>query len=206
MLDHLVYATPDVGRSIDQLESLLGVRAGFGGQHPGAGTHNALLSFGEGSYLEIIGPDPTQEPPEDRPMPFGIDTLVAPRLVTWAVKAPNIAARVARAREQGYDPGTPAAMSRQRPDGVRLGWMLTRAPVQVGDGLVPFLIDWGETPHPSESAPGGCRLVSLRGEHPQPDVVLAALAAIGAELKVEQGPEPALLATIEGRKAAIELR
>ena len=89
MIDHLVYATPDVARSIDHLESQLGVRAALGGAHPGGGTHNALLSFGDGSYLEIIGPDPNQEPPKDRPMSFGIDTLTAPRLVTWAARAPT---------------------------------------------------------------------------------------------------------------------
>jgi hypothetical protein len=35
-VDHLVYATPDLNRGIEEIEKLLGVRAMAGGQHPGA--------------------------------------------------------------------------------------------------------------------------------------------------------------------------
>jgi hypothetical protein len=33
-VDHLVYATPDLNRGIDEIERLTGVRATPGGQHP----------------------------------------------------------------------------------------------------------------------------------------------------------------------------
>ncbi len=42
-VDHLVYATPGVKLGIDAVENLLGIRATPGGQHPGAGTRNALV-------------------------------------------------------------------------------------------------------------------------------------------------------------------
>ena len=60
MVDHLVYATPDVEQSVAELEARLGVRASPGGQHLGLGTYNALLALGEACYLEIVGPDPLQ--------------------------------------------------------------------------------------------------------------------------------------------------
>src|SRR5260221_11506751 len=84
-VDHLVYATPDLQLGIDTAEKLFGVRATPGGQHPGQGTRNALISLGPASYLEIIGPDPDQpRPPGGRR--FGIDDLKAPRLLTCVPK------------------------------------------------------------------------------------------------------------------------
>ena len=38
-MDHLVFGVPDLARGIEFLEHKSGVRARFGGQHPGRGTH-----------------------------------------------------------------------------------------------------------------------------------------------------------------------
>jgi hypothetical protein len=93
------------------------------------------------------------------------------------------------------------AMSRQRPDGVLLEWQLT--PPQ--PGLVPFLIDWGTTPHPSGDALKGSELVSLHGFHPSPEKVHEGLKALGAELEVAAG-ELALVATIRTPNGEVVLR
>lgn len=205
-VDHLVYAGPDLEEAIAHLERRLGVKATPGGQHPGAGTRNALVGLGSDVYLEIIGPDPDQEAPAGGRR-FDIDKLTAPKLATWAVKAPGIASRVERARRKGWDPGEPQAMSRKRPDGVLLEWTLTRAPDPFGDGLVPFLIDWGETTHPAGSLPAGCELVRVRGEHPNAGKVRDALLALDENFSVIPAPEAALVAVIRTAKGKlVELR
>jgi len=70
LIDHLVYATPDLDLGIATIERLLGVRATAGGRHPGAGTRNALelatkqhARFTFFSSSEIYGdPDPIHVP------------------------------------------------------------------------------------------------------------------------------------------------
>ncbi len=204
VIDHLVYAAPDLDAACAELEVRLGVRPSPGGHHTGRGTHNALLDLGDGAYLEVIGPDPDQPEPA-RPRGFGIDTLALARLVTWAAKAPDIEQRVARAKGAGYDPGTVQAMSRMRPDGVNLAWKLTLRDELAADGLVPFLIDWGDTPHPSATATKGCRLVTFRAEHPRPSEVVLLLEAIGERLEVREGPHPRLIAEIACPRGRVEL-
>ena len=204
-IDHLVYATPNLATSVEQIERLLGVRAVPGGQHPGAGTRNALIGLGDETYLEIIGPDPDQPKPA-RPRRFGIDELKAPRLATWAVKGEDLEAIVENAKRQGVDLGQVQSGSRRRPDGVLLSWRLTVSPVLTADGIVPFFIDWGKTPNPAATLPKGCVLVALGAEHSDAVRVRGGLSVLGLDLPVGPGPMPALIATIKTPHGKVELR
>lgn len=201
-VDHIVYGVHDLDAAIADLEARLGVRPVLGGSHPGAGTHNALLDLGGVAYLEVIAPDPEQPPPAG-PRHFGLDAIPGPRLVGWAAKATDLEARVAASRAAGYDPGPATPMQRQRPDGVLLAWVLT-AGGPGGDGLVPFLIDWGTAPHPAQSAPRGCRLTALRARHPRPAAIGAHLGALGIDLEVAAGPV-GLVATLDTPNGLVEL-
>lgn len=210
VIDHIIYCAQDLNDAIDQLEQLLGVRATIGGQHPGRETHNALLSLGPGAYMEIIAPDPDQ-PQVEQPLAFGLDTLKEPGLKTWAARPHDIEATAAWARQNGYDPGKIVSGSRARPDGVLLAWRTTSHPqlkvdgLPPGDGLVPFLIDWGETPHPSSASPQGCRLISLTATHPEPDKIRDMLSALNISIAVDAGETPRLLARIDTPRGQITL-
>jgi hypothetical protein len=205
MLDHIVYAVPDLEKVVSDLEERVGVRPTPGGRHPGLGTRNALLSLREDSYLEIIGPDPEQPQPA-QPRPFGIDTLTAPRLVTWLAKAVDLDQQIEKARVAGYDIGQPISMSRELPDGTRIQWRLALPPQPLGDGLVPVLIEWHTDLHPAKTSARGCTLVEMYGEHPRPETIRPVLEAIGVTLDVRQGPIPALTATLTTPKGRVVLR
>ena len=204
-IDHLVYATPDLQRGIDAIEKQLGVKATAGGQHPGLGTRNALVALGPTSYLEIIGPDPDQPTPAG-PRRFGIDDLKAPRIVRWVVKSSELAAVSETAAKAGITLGAVASGSRKRPDGVVLSWRYTDPATVVADGLVPFFIDWGTSPHPALTAARGAELVQLRAEHPAAARVQRMLDQLGLELRVTQASAPAIIATIDTPRGLVELR
>ena len=205
LIDHLVYATPDLDLGIATIERLLGVRATAGGRHPGAGTRNALVALGPGTYLEIVGPDRTQPQPE-QPRLFRIDEIDAPRLVTWAAKVDSIDQISRKARRLGVGLGGIVAGSRRRDDGVLLAWRYTNPRTVVADGIIPFLIDWGTTPHPSESAVRGASLITLRVEHPQPEPIRDIARRLGLSLQIDRGSQPALVATIASLRGEVELR
>ena len=201
-LDHLVYAVPELTSAVEDLHRLLGVRAASGGRHVGFGTHNALLGLGPGAYLELIAPDPSQPiPPVSQFIGFGTE----PRLAGWAVRTCDIDGQVAGARAAGFDPGPILEMSRERPDGVTLAWRLTW-PLGEGGGLIPFLIDWRDSPHPSATAPEGVTLRSLVIEHPEPQLLLPVLRALDVDADVVAGARPALVASLDAGGTTVVLR
>jgi catechol 2,3-dioxygenase-like lactoylglutathione lyase family enzyme len=203
--DHLVYATPDVAATTDEMESRLGIRPVSGGRHAAWGTHNTLLSLGEGAYLEIIGPDPDAQATAG-PRPFGLDRLTVPRLATWVARTTSLEAIVRRARAAGIELGGPLPRSRQRPDGTMLRWTMTDSLAPREGGVIPFFIDWDESPHPSLGAPDGGRLVRLEARHPEPARVAALIEELGLDLEVGPGAAPELIATLEAAAGTVVLR
>ena len=205
VVDHLVYATPDLALGVDELVQLLGVRATPGGQHPGLGTRNALVALGPDSYIEIVAPDPEQPAPST-PRWFGIDDLEHSKLVTWAAKGTDLEQLRATAVRNGIPLGAVARGGRRRPDGVELSWQLTDPRASVADGIVPFFIDWGQSPHPAQSAAKGAALVALRAEHPDALDVQRMLQLLGLPLTVGPATSAALIATIDCPRGRVEVR
>lgn len=204
-VDHLVYTVPDLDAAVEALEERLGIRAAPGGRHEGRGTRNALISLGERTYLEVLGPDPKGPAPE-RTRWFGVDARAMPRLAGWAAAGKDLQRIVEEAARAGVTLGAVQEGSRRRPDGVVLSWRFTDPTVVVADGLMPFFIHWGDSSHPAASTPPGATLVGLRGEHPDPERVQGMLRAAGVALDVRAGAVPALIATLDTPRGRRELR
>ncbi len=203
-LDHLVYAVPDLDAAARAFAAATGVEPAQGGRHLGRGTRNVLVGFGDTSYLEIIGPDPDHPADPGAPVPFGVAASSRARLVTWAVHPADIAAAAAASAAAGADLGEIGPMSRRTPAGELLEWRLAAAHPGPLDGVVPFLIDWGATPHPARALPR-LTLRGLRADHPDPDAVTAVLDAVGVRLAVDAGP-PGLAALLDGPGGRVVLR
>jgi hypothetical protein len=204
MMDHLVFGVLDLEQGIALVERMTGVRARFGGRHPGRGTHNALLGLGGPQYLEIIARDPDQ--PAGTPLTFaGLEGLGTPRFVSWAVAVDDIAATAKRAAAAGCTLVGPVDRSRARTDGTLLQWeTLTIAEPAID--LVPFFIEWHpETTHPALDSVPGCTLLSFEIAHPEPDRLRQLLAALGVEASVSKGPAATLSARLRTPKGEVTL-
>ena len=174
--DHLVVAIRSLPEGIAEFESLTGVKAGVGGKHPDRGTENALVSLGEGGYLEILAPQAGAKlsTVDERMRQF--EHL---RIIDWAVAVTSIEAAIESLRDAGFAVELPQPGSRVTPSGERLAWTVFRL-ADRSLSMAPFFIHWSpDTTHPSTTAPGGCTLAGLTVRHPEPDRLSKALAALG---------------------------
>ena len=205
MIEHLVYAAPDLTHGIELIERLIGIAPTLGGQHPGRGTRNALLALGEHAYLEIVAPDPDQPPPATGRW-LGVDDVHEARLTTWAAKHSELTSFRARVLKNGVPLGEVKSGARERTDGVRLSWQLTEPEPLIAGGIVPFFIDWGDSPHPAATAAHGASLVDFRLEHPDVESIQQMLRTLDLDIPVSLADRPALVATLDGPRGRVELR
>lgn len=183
--DHLVIGIRSLDEGTAQFESLLGVKPTVGGQHPGRGTENALVSLGPGAYLEILAPQ------LDAPL-SGADAelhdLDRLTIVTWALAVQDAIAAAAALNAAGFGTAPAKRGSRVTPAGERLEWTVFKL-AGGAISMAPFFIQWGEgTRHPSGTAPEGCVLERLVVREPEPDRLRAVLEALdGTGVTVESG-------------------
>src|SRR5215472_11164584 len=199
LLDHILLGCNDLERGIAFVEEHTGVRAAFGGVHPGRGTQNALLSLGERRFLEIITPDPAQPDAKD-PLVTYLKKLPEPGLVNWAAHLGDLAAFAKKLREAGIAFEGPTPGSRKRPDGRVLQWQ-TLTLKDNASWTLPFFIEWSaDSLHPSADSPKGCSLLRFEAASPDPDRFSKQVALLGLDLPVAKGDKPQLSATIAGPK------
>jgi len=149
-LDHVVLAVADLEEAKAAFADETGVMPVDGGPHLGLGTRNALVSFID-SYLELIAPDPEQV--LEGTMGARLAELTAPHLLHWAVRTDDLDAVSQHVRDSGLDPTPARHTSRRTPDGTALTWALLGVRGHRLGGILPFYIDWLDSPHPSLSAP-----------------------------------------------------
>lgn len=207
VVDHLVFSCSDLQSGIEYVADHLGVLPVLGGCHPQWGTHNALLSLGNATYFEIIAPDPDVDERVQRPEVFS--GTGSGSLSTWAASLDDLPARRSRARLAGHQFGDILEGSRVTESGLLLEWSLTNPMSRLKDGIVPFLIDWGLSPHPSDACTKGCILRRLSLLHPDPESVRAIFSEIGLRLseslRVTRAACPGMVATIQTPRGEIEI-
>lgn len=115
-IDHVVIVVHDLG--VAQADfTAMGFTVVPGGQHADGLTHNALVAFEDGTYLELVAF--LEAPPDSHPFyrPHGEEGLV-----TFALLPEDIVRDVAAIERRGLDLEGPRRGGRTRPDGVRIEW------------------------------------------------------------------------------------
>lgn len=148
-LDHLVILVPDLLAAVADYQQL-GFTVTPGGTHADGLTHNALIAFADGTYIELIA---FVDPADTRDNVWGWRKHMRHNggLIDYCMAADNLAASVTTFRTNGLNISDPAAGGRQRPDGTALQWRSAHF-WQAGREL-PFLIE-DVTPR-SLRVPGG---------------------------------------------------
>lgn len=141
-LDHIAIAVPDLAGAVRRYSDM-GFDASLGGDHPGLGTHNAIVRFGL-DYLELIGIRDEEEALASGPSgPVMVDALrrLGGGLLGFVIASTDIAQDCARLREHGIEI-EPVSMERRRPDGHIFKWKLAAPGGVLWRRPLPFLIEW----------------------------------------------------------------
>src|SRR5258708_5801508 len=131
-IDHIVIVVAELENAIKRYGEL-GFAVVPGGKH-NVGTHNALIAFADGSYVELIA---FLNPVVGHPWYTALSRSGG--LVDFCMQTDNLAADVDSFRRAGIAMGDPGAMTRDRPDGYHLSWVLS-IPNAPFNGVDPFLI------------------------------------------------------------------
>ena len=181
-LDHIIVAIADLDEGIRQVEASMGVRPDVGGYHPTGVTKNALMSLGGQQYLEIIAPDPQQ----DLAGTLGNELIQhgGSGIRSWAVATDNLSAVTDITTAQGLNPRPVIDMNRTTPAGVRLYWQVLQLR---GNRMLPFFIDWKNSPHPALTTPAGCALAAFTVSVPKSPQYQKLMDALHIHVTVVQG-------------------
>jgi hypothetical protein len=152
-IDHATVA----GTSIQQMQanlSAIGIASVYGGAHINGATEMALVSFTDGSYLELMALRTNAPAP-------AVDQHVWAKFLrgnagpaAWALREKDLAAEIQRLKAAGVPVSAPERSGRQRPDGVHLEWETSNLGNDTRGTFFPFLIH-DFTPREQRAFPQG---------------------------------------------------
>jgi hypothetical protein len=138
-LDHVTITGADL-RQMQAKLNAVGIASVAGGAHNNHATEMALVSFPDGSYLELMGIPPDADP-------NAVNAHVWAKLLkenagpcAWAMRSANLTAEVARLKAAAVPVSAPVRSGRTRPDGVVLEWETSDVGTGMRGAFFPFLI------------------------------------------------------------------
>ncbi len=183
-VDHVVVLVPRLDEAITSYQER-GFHVVVGGEHPG-GTHNALIGFSDGAYLELLAFREPERPHSHRWYRF---LAAGSGIIDFCLASDDLAGDVERLQRHGLSYQGPSQGSRRRLDGQLVEWH-GATPADERTGALPFLIQ-DVTPRELR-VPGG-----TEARHPLGVVGLAAVTVAVSALETAVAEYRALLGARE---------
>ena len=138
-IDHVTVAGKDLKAMMNDLGAV-GLHCEYGGPHNDHVTEMALLSFTDGSYLELIAP---RSDADAKALAAHVWTKQMQQNAgpcAWAVQSSDLESEVKRLQAAGVTVSPPVQSGRQRPDGKRLEWETAQIGEEPRGTFFPFAI------------------------------------------------------------------
>jgi hypothetical protein len=138
-IDHVTVAGRNLKTMMNNLAAV-GLHCEYGGPHNDHVTEMALLSFSDGSYLELIAP---VEDADAKALAAHVWTKQMTENAgpcAWAVQSSDLDSEEKRLRAAGVAVSPPVHSGRQRPDGKHLEWETAQIGEEPRGTFFPFAI------------------------------------------------------------------
>jgi len=188
-LDHVVIAVGDLEQAIADFRSL-GFTVVPGGRHPGRTSHNALIVFEDGAYIELIA----WTAPNDAERWNVMHRRHGDGFMDFALIPEDLPRATLDAKARGLPLNGPIDGGRVRPDGVELEWRTAR---QATFDLPFFCAD--VTPRSLRVPEGDVR------RHPNGALGVATIVVAVDDLGVSAARYRAMLGDTAGNTPAIDV-
>ncbi len=194
-IDHIVVVVHQLDRAAQ-----CAARAGFtvvpGGAHAGGETHNALIAFQDGTYVELLAFRTANPEPEHY---FSERHRLGSGLAEFSLLTDDIDHEVSAMASRGVTYPTPTHLGRAKPDGTRVEWRMSLpAGIHPGKGL-PFLME--DTSDRVLLVPSGRAETS----HANGAVGVAGVSVVVPDLEVATPEYRAILGTAPDRSTVVGL-
>jgi catechol 2,3-dioxygenase-like lactoylglutathione lyase family enzyme len=134
-IDHIVIAVRDLAAASDDY-ARLGFTVTPGGEHTGGATHNALISFADGAYFELIA---FREPDRPQDHKWWGRFAKGEGTVDFAILSESVDFEGDRLKQAGIEIDGPHDGGRLRPDGQRIAWR--NLGLAAAGAPLPFMIE-----------------------------------------------------------------
>ncbi len=152
-VDHVTIASRGTAEMRARLAAI-GITSEPGGRHTNQATEMEMVSFPDGSYLELIGIQAGADADALAGHPWAALMRADAGPAAWAARVKDFDAEVARLRGAGVTVRVDPRGGRERSDGMKLEWRTAHISLRNPDRIFPFLIE-DFTPRSQRAFPSG---------------------------------------------------